>query len=129
MAHRAKVHDASKLEEHEKSGYDVCTIRLKNIPYGTPEYKAALEELKPTLEHHYAANSHHPEHYENGIAGMDIFDLIEMIMDWKAATERMKDGGDIEKSIAYNKDRFKIDPQLVSIMENTVKSMGWKKNA
>lgn len=125
LAQRARVHDNSKLVEPEKSTFDACTIKLKSIPYGSDEYKAALAELKPALDHHYAANSHHPEHYANGVCGMSLFDLVEMLMDWKAATERMKDGGDIWRSLEINQGRFKIDAQLQQILENTVREMGW----
>lgn len=117
-------HDASKLEEPEKTGYDQLTIKLKDCAYGSDEYKAALEEAKPTIAHHYAHNSHHPEHYESGIAGMSLLDVVEMLCDWKAASERTKQGS-IAQSLAHNKQRFGIDAQLASILENTVKELGW----
>ena len=60
---RAKQHDKSKLEEPEKSTFDYATPRLAGSTYGSEEYKGFLAELKPALDHHYAANSHHPEHY------------------------------------------------------------------
>lgn len=125
LAQRAAAHDLSKLEEPEKSCFDECTIKLTSIPYGSEEYKTALAELKPALDHHYAANSHHPEHYVNGVDGMSLFDVLEMLLDWKAATERMKNGGDIRHSLEINRDRFKLSPQLESILANTVRELGW----
>lgn len=178
LAERGRVHDASKLQEPEKSTFDVCTLKLKAMAYGSDEYKAALAELKPALDHHYAANSHHPEHYprrvttplghtlraiakdqkdraelaclhtdekhaaselvkaadfievtaeqmEAPINGMDLFDVMEMLMDWKAATERMANGGDIRRSLEINRDRFKIAPQLEAVLANTIRRMGW----
>lgn len=122
---RAKIHDNSKLEEPEKSGFDACTLKLKAMAYGSDEYKAALAELKPFLDHHYAANPHHPEHYADGVDGMTLFDVVEMLMDWKAATERMANGGDIRRSLEINTERFKLSPQLRSILANTIKEMGW----
>lgn len=122
---RAAVHDNSKLEEPEKSTFDACTLKLKAMAYGSDEYKAALAEIKPALDHHYAANSHHPEHFTNGVDGMNLFDVVEMLMDWKAATERMKGGGDIRRSLEINRDRFKISPQLESILANTIRDMDW----
>jgi NTP pyrophosphatase (non-canonical NTP hydrolase) len=125
---RAEVHDASKLQEPEKSGFDACIPKLENLMYGSDEYRAALREIKPTLEHHYAHNSHHPEFYgDNGIAGMDMADLVEMLCDWKAASERMKGGGDIAKSIAINQERFHIPWTLSSIMMNHAMKAGWIK--
>ena len=125
LAIRASEHDRSKLEEPEKSVFDQCTAKLKAMQYGSDEYKAALVELKPALDHHYAHNSHHPEHYPNGVDGMSLFDVIEMLMDWKAATERMQGGGDIRRSLEINTKRFNLSPQLVSILSNTIREMGW----
>tara|TARA_R110000822_G_scaffold59269_4_gene147904 strand:- start:5190 stop:5648 length:459 start_codon:yes stop_codon:yes gene_type:complete len=121
---RGTIHDASKLEEPEKKAFDAETPKLKALTYGSDEYKEALKRLGVALKHHYANNSHHPEHYENGVDGMNLFDVMEMLMDWKAATERHADG-DIHKSLIHNKDRFKMSPQLVSIFENTIKMFGW----
>jgi len=117
-------HDASKLQEPEKSGFDVLREKLDTLVYGSPEYYAAVAEGKPTIDHRYSVNSHHPEHYENGIAGMSLLDLIEMVCDWKAASERTKQGS-IAASLAHNKQRFGIDDQLARILENTVKVLDW----
>ncbi len=177
LAVRAADHDLSKLGEPEKSTFDVCTLKLKAMAYGSEEYKAALAELKPALDHHYAANSHHPEHFakrettatgrmlrsaademestakdaigsagqgeinalldfakfnretadqlESSVNGMTLFDVIEMLMDWKAATERMKGGGDIRRSLEINTERFKLSPQLAGILGNTIQEMKW----
>lgn len=123
---RAKVHDASKLQEPEKSAFDrLKALSLSGMAYGSEEYRACLRAEKPGIDHHYAANSHHPEHFINGVDGMNLFDVLEMLVDWKAATERMKDGGDIRKSLSINIERFHISPQLANILRNTIKEMGW----
>lgn len=114
---RAIAHDRSKLASPEKEGYEAA-VDLHNIKYGTKEYYDCLEELKPTIEHHYKNNSHHPEHYPNGIDGMNLLDLIEMFCDWSAATKRMKDG-DIYRSIELNQTRFHMTSQLTNILRNT----------
>jgi len=120
LLERAKRHDQSKLSGSEKAYFDIYTPRLAASTYGSSEYTAMLKELKFALDMHYQANSHHPEHYENGIDGMDLFDVIEMFFDWKAASERHEDG-DILKSIEINKKRFSMSEQLASIFKNTVK--------
>lgn len=127
LIRRANVHDNSKLESPEKELFDVFTPKLKNCTYGSDEYKGFLSELKVALDHHYKENSHHPEHYEAGINGFDLFDLIEMFFDWKAATERHADG-DIMKSIQINKDRFKISDQVADILANTAVRLGYEKD-
>ena len=121
---RGNNHDNSKLEDPEKSEFDRLTPILKGLVYGSDEYKASLAELQGALKHHYENNSHHPEHYANGINDFNLFDLIEMFFDWKAATERTKDG-DIYKSIEFNKTRFGISEQVCKIFENTAKKLNW----
>lgn len=121
---RAALHDASKLQEPEKSGYDALVTQLADVVYGSLEYKAALQEAGPTIAHHYAHNSHHPEHYPDGIAGMSLLDVVEMLCDWKAASERTNQGS-IAQSLAHNKERFGVSDQLAAIFENTVRELGW----
>lgn len=119
LLYRGSIHDNSKLESPEKELFDKYTPLLKELEYGSDDYKKSLELLKPALDHHYKHNSHHPEHYVNGINGFDLVDLIEMYCDWAAAVKRHK-GGDMLKSIDINKDRFNMSEQLVSIFRNTL---------
>lgn len=127
LIRRANIHDDSKLKSPEKELFDKFTPKLKDCTYGSDEYKGFLKELKPALDHHYLKNPHHPEHYPNGIYGMDLFDILEMVLDWKSASERHADG-DIYKSIQINKKRFAMDPQLVQIFINTATRLGWVPN-
>jgi hypothetical protein len=122
---RAINHDTSKLLTPEKELFDEYTPKLKDCTYGSDEYKTYLKGLKVALDHHYSVNSHHPEHYKNGVNGMDLFDIIEMFFDWKAATERHSNG-DINKSIEHNKERFGMSEQLTDIFRNTSKNLGYK---
>ena len=122
LERRAARHDRSKFDEPEFSVFASVGQNLKNLTYGSDEYKAQLEKLGPALEHHYANNSHHPEHYKDGIRGMDLMDLVEMFCDWWAATYRHSDGN-ILRSIAINEERFSIPPELSDIFRNTVERL------
>ena len=124
---RAFLHDQSKLEEPEKSIFDDITPKLKTLTYGSDEYKQSLVELGKTLEHHYAQNKHHPEHFSHGIEDMNLVDLLEMFCDWCAATMRHEDGNIIE-SIKINKKRFKYDEILAKIFTNTAIQLQMGKN-
>ena len=121
---RGEQHDASKLVEPEKSGFDVLTFKLANLTYGSDEYKSALIEGMPTIDHHYRVNTHHPEHWPDGVAGMSLLDVVEMLCDWKAASERTKQGS-IVASLVHNKERFGLSDQLYAILVNTVRELGW----
>lgn len=119
LIHRGEIHDNSKLESPEVELFTIHTERLKDLSYGTKEYDDAKKDLSVALTHHYANNRHHPEFHRDGINDMTLIDLIEMLVDWKAASERHNDGN-IRKSIDINAERFNISPQLARIMRNTV---------
>ncbi len=122
---RADKHDRSKLTAPEKQIFDKYTPKLKTSVYGSEEYKQFLQEMKPALDNHYKENkSHHPDLYPNGIRDMDILDMVEMLIDWKAASER-HETGDINKSIDIQKQRFNLPDELVDIFKNSVKTFGW----
>ena len=145
---RAQDHDKSKLESPEREIFDEYTPKLRDTTYGSDEYKGYLKEMEPALDHHYANNRHHPEHFTyhecNGcfkrfiempnvcnvcgysqfqkridVSQMNLVDIIEMFCDWKAATLRHADG-DIRKSIEINQKRFGFSNELASILLNTV---------
>ena len=71
-------------------------------------------------DHHYANSRHHPEHFAKGILDMNLIDIVEMLCDWKAASERQKDGN-LLKSIELNAARFGYDDQVKQILINTAK--------
>lgn len=126
---RGEEHDQSKLSRPEVEIFARHTpmnnenkLRLPQS-YGTPEYEKLKATMLPALEHHYARNRHHPEHHPNGVADMNIIDLIEMFCDWRAATERNHDGC-IKKSIEINAERFEMPDAIAQIFRNSVSLLG-----
>lgn len=120
---RALKHDDSKFDDVELEGFSQVTHKLSKTEYDSEEYHAVLEnELKTALNHHYANNRHHPEHFKDGLNNMTFFDLIEMLCDWMDACKR-QEGGNIRKSLEANTKRFGIDSQLGKIFENTIVEM------
>lgn len=116
---RGHIHDQSKLESPEVEIFNEFGPRLKDLIFGSDEYEECRREMGKALEHHYANNSHHPEHFDSGIEGMSLFDLIEMICDWMASVRRHADG-DIMKSIEKNQARFGYSDEMKQILTNTV---------
>lgn len=102
---RLLVHDFFKYTWKEARWFIMENRNLRNTSYGSPEYKAAMERIKPGIEAHYKANRHHPEWHKNGIKDMTLADEIEMICDWLAASRKHRDGN-ILISIHKNQDRF-----------------------
>lgn len=121
---RAIEHDMTKLDDEESQLFDEYTPKLAGSTYGSDEYNAFLEGLKPALNHHYYYNDHHPEYFLNGINDMNIIQLIEMLCDWKAATMRHKDGN-IYKSIEINQKRFGYSDEIKRLLTQTVEYMKW----
>lgn len=122
---RSIEHDKSKLEEPERSGFEAMNrVKEIEIDYGSDEYYALLKSNQDTIKHHYAHNRHHPEFHGNGVKGMNLIDLTEMLCDWKAASERYD--GDIRESVAHNVERFGISEQLAAILLNTCDAMAWE---
>jgi hypothetical protein len=115
---RGENHDQSKLQSPELEYFTEYNPKLAGSTYGSDEYKGFLNSIKPALDHHYANNSHHPEHYKNGVDDMNLIDIVEMFCDWKASSER-QNNGNIRKSIEFNANRFNMCPQLIKILENT----------
>jgi hypothetical protein len=116
---RGNEHDDVKLESPEREIFDEYTEKLSVMTFGTPEYEECRKAMGPALDHHYARCRHHPEHYDDGIDGMTLIDLVEMLCDCKAASERHNDGN-IMRSIDVLSKRFDIAPQLAKILKNTI---------
>jgi len=117
---RGVKHDASKLESPEVEVFAEYTPKLNNTTFGSEEYYQNLEGMKSALDHHYASNRHHPEHFVNGINDMTLIDILEMFCDWKASTLRHNDGN-LLKSIETNAERFNMEGQLKQILINTAR--------
>lgn len=113
---RAKFHDESKLKPPEKAIFDEYTPVLKVLDFGSESYHQALEKMDVALDHHYRANQHHPESHRSGIDGMTIWDLVEMLADWMAASSVKNKPMDLD----YLQRRFYLSPQLRHIIANTL---------
>ena len=124
LLRRASVHDSSKFVEPEKPYYDYGYAPDKQHPFGTPEYYAVKKEMAPGINHHYANNDHHPEYFPNGMAGMSLFSIMEMAMDWLAASDYSgREDGDIFSSVDHLQNKFGFDDMFKSILINTYLEM------
>jgi hypothetical protein len=126
LRQRGMEHDASKFKEPEFSAYAAGLPALQRCEYDSPEYNRLAAEMAPTIDHHYAANRHHPEHWNaphHGLAGMSLIDICEMLADWKAASG--KSGEEFLGILEQQKVRFGIVDPLYSILVNTAKDLEW----
>ncbi len=124
LMRRAQDHDATKLINPERRLFDTYAPLLRETTYDSPQYREHLRHMGAALEHHYAYNRHHPEHFRRGIHDMTLLDMIEMLADWKAAVQRHADG-DLEHSIKVNADRFGYGPEITGLLLNTARARNW----
>jgi len=116
---RATIHDQSKYLMDEFEQFIELKLIARTFPYGSDEYEDSMKGNK-AIKLHFARNSHHPEHYPNGMADMSLLDIIEMVADWRATNEvrLRKQATEIswEDSLEVQRKRFKLTPeQLVLI--------------
>jgi hypothetical protein len=116
---RASVHDASKLQEPEKSLIDHWKPILDSHKFGSLEYDATLKEMGRAAELHWKNNRHHKEHWANGIDDMTLIDFIECVADWLAVNDER--GTPLPLGLLSR--RFNISEQLVNIVTNTVREI------
>lgn len=118
LLERARTHDLSKLEEPQFEVFANLPRNRGEIQYGSAEYLDRLTQLQPALEHHYASERHHPEHFHDGVAGMHLVDLVEMFADW-LVTHREYGTGSLADALDLNRTRFNVSDQLHAIFTNT----------
>lgn len=118
------IHDEDKFFEDEFELFYQATDKFAQTDFGSSEYHEALSLIQPALKLHYARNSHHPDHYENGVNGMNLLDMIEMLIDWKKASCAYGKTS-FQESMEINKKRFKIDEQTFGILLNTARELGY----
>jgi hypothetical protein len=61
---RIDQHDQSKLASPEVKLFTEYTPKLARSTYGSEEYEGFRKAMGPALDHHYAKNDHHPEHFK-----------------------------------------------------------------
>lgn len=129
LVQRAIHHDRSKFEPVEADALQKMAELVDRdgpVAFGTPEYEARKQILGPMLAHHYAKNSHHPEHFESeyggayvdGINGMTLVDVVEMFCDWVAAGRARNPDGKVDLGVAAS--RYNVPTMLENVFVNTL---------
>lgn len=139
---REYQHDLSKLREPELSAFDKIAQERTGVAYGSPEYFAMMASVQPAINHHYAENDHHPEHYaltasgevnedevKQGVAvgRMSLTAILEMCCDWYAAAHRQGEfsAEKFADELEYTFKRFAIGEQLANIIRETYRELKW----
>jgi len=117
LTDRSATHDIDK-EDSDLDRYAEYRNKVQQVEYGTPEYKKICDEYGDLHRKHYKTARHHPEHYSNGVSGMNLVDVTEMVCDWCAAAERNNE--DIVDDINKSLNRFNMSDDLKAVIKNTV---------
>lgn len=121
LRNRDTNHDKSKYEDPERACYDKYIPMLKEAKYGSKEYEEIRKKMaEEGLDHHYSVNRHHPEHFENGIEGFTLVDLVEYFSDTFAASQ--KSDTSYADGLKINAEKHKLPPLLQQIFVNTVEA-------
>jgi hypothetical protein len=118
---RALVHDASKFTPDEFAGFVHINRVAREHEYGSPEYMASIKETD-AVALHYSRNSHHPEHYPGGVDDMGLLDIIEMVADWKAASETYGQTS-LEDALAVHAERFGLEERHLYLIGLVIEAL------
>lgn len=119
---RGNNHDSTKLHSPELEIYARNVDEFDKHPFNSEGYNKAKAVIKEATDHHFKHNRHHPEHFPDGIEGMNLVDLLEMVCDWKSATlNHPEQPGDMYNSLKVAVDRYNISPQLALVLYNTMR--------
>jgi len=118
LNNRAIYHDASKWQDAELVPLLFIADQYNRVEYNSPAYHSLRKLIAPAIEHHEKGNRHHLGHFNNDISKMNLLDIIEMLADWKAASE--KNGGDVYNALERTAEQYKWPKELISILQNTL---------
>ena len=117
LREKGENHDKSKLEEPEIYGW-MAMDREPRYKYGTKEYYEKMRKYAAIFDHHYAVNTHHPEHFKSPENEMTLIDAIEMLCDW-FAYKRDVDKEDALYLIRSQCIRFGFSESFKNLLSNT----------
>lgn len=121
---RGIAHDRTKFLAIEFDAFVKARPRFKEADYGSPEYQECVNMIRPSIDHHHANNRHHIAFYKNGFSDMNLFDILEMLADWKAASRR-NSGLSFVDSLPRAFERYSIPKNMQKHIMATLKSLKW----
>ncbi|MCQ9208915.1 MAG: DUF5662 family protein [Omnitrophica bacterium] len=124
LTRRGLTHDRTKLQAFEFDAFVSTRDKFKKANYGSKEYQECVDATKPAIDHHYKHNSHHTGFHADGINGMTLIDIMEMVADWRAAARRSPDKT-LFDTLDYCFKKYKIEKQLRAIIMNTLVRLKW----
>lgn len=115
----ALIHHYSNNSHHPEFHKDVKSTEIDILEKDIKELESDTDLSEVVKNRLLSRLRSDLEVMKSSVNNMTLLDIIEMNIDWKAATKKHRDGN-IRKSIEHNGVRFGIAPQLSRIFENTV---------
>lgn len=124
LKNRGISHDKSKFTDIEFNGFVETRLQFKIADYGTKEYQDCIDRIKPSIEHHYSQNRHHTLFHKNGFEDMNFFDILEMLADWRAASNRNINLS-FEDSLLIAFNKYCIPKNMQKHIMSTIRTLMW----
>ncbi|HDK27810.1 MAG TPA: hypothetical protein ENG48_12085 [Candidatus Atribacteria bacterium] len=121
---RGITHDRTKLLAIEFDAFVKARSKFKEANYGSPEYQECVNMIRPSIDHHHANNRHHTAFHKNGFSDMNLFDILEMLADWEAASRRNPDLP-FADSLPKAFERYSIPLNVQRHIVATLKYLKW----
>ncbi len=121
---RGIAHDRTKFLAIEFDAFVEARSKFKEANYGSLEYQEYIDMIRPSIDHHHANNRHHTAFYKNGFSDMNLFDILEMLADWEAASRR-NPGLSFADSLPKAFERYSIPSNVQKHIVATLKYLKW----
>ncbi len=117
---KSKMHDMDKVEPGVVNDTYVTHFpTLKKIPYGTAEYKQYEKDYFSEAHYLHAQNRHHFYNPINEADDIDLFDLLEAIVDIKQSQKQYSTNNkDVLFEVLKSKGIYELE--LEDLIKNTV---------
>lgn len=123
ILNRANIHDESKLQEPELSGW-IEMDKKPRYKYGTKKYFEKLKKFEWLFKLHWSKNRHHPEYWKihKNDKSRDAVDLLETLCDWLAYKDKLS-YKEAVKIVKQQSKRYETSKELQMYVLNTLKNV------
>lgn len=119
----AKVHDDDKVKPgYVHDTYQEHFPKLKQIEFGTGEYVAYEKEHFKQAHYLHAQNRHHYYNPNNHLDDIDLFDILEAMIDIRQSQMQYSDY-EIDKIMNTFKTKGVLELDLENVAYNTLKKL------
>lgn len=123
LSHKAEVHDDDKVKPgYVNDVYQEHFPELKKIEFNTPEYKEYEREHFTEAHKLHAQNRHHYYNPLNTTDDIDLFDLLEAIIDVRQSQKQYSEYS-IERIMHTFEDKGVLELDIEKLAYNTLRKL------